>query len=136
VSQWKLSDTFIDIASAKGDASRRECKHLLKECEAHNISVVLTKSISRFGRDTVDTLSGINRLKVVGVRVIFEEESLDTDEVDSNLLILVMESFALAENETRSVNIRMGLAFRAANGTSVLYKRKLNGSPRMKMESL
>ena len=127
MSQWKLSDTFIDIASAKGDASRRECKHLLKECEAHNISVVLTKSISRFGRDTVDTLSGINRLKAVGVRVIFEEESLDTDEVDSNLLISVMESFAQAENETRSVNIRMGLVFRAANGTSGLYNRKLYG---------
>lgn len=61
------------------------------------------------------------------MRVIFEEESLDTDEVDSNLLILVMESFVLAENETRSVNIRMGLAFRAANGTSGLYKRKLYG---------
>jgi len=115
VSQWKLSDTFIDIASANGDASRRESEHLLKECEAHNISVVLTKSISRFGRDTV------------GVRVIFEEESLDTDEVDSNLLISVMESFAQAENETRSVNIRMGLVFRAANGTSGLYNRKLYG---------
>ena len=87
----------------------------------------LTKSISRFGRDTVETLSALNRLTATGARIIFEEENLDTDEVDSNLMISVMESFAQAENESRSENIRMGLAMRAANGTSGLYKRKLYG---------
>jgi len=127
VSQWRLADVFIDIASAKGETPRREFERLIKECEAHNISVVLTKSISRFGRDTVETLSAINRLKAVGVRIIFEQENLDTDEVDSNLMISVMESFAQAENESRSENIRMGLAMKAANGTSGLYKRKLYG---------
>lgn len=127
VSQWRLADVFIDIASAKGEIPRREFERLLRECEAHNISVVLTKSISRFGRDTVETLSAINRLKAAGVRIIFEEENLDTDEVDSNLMISVMESLAQAENESRSENIRMGLAMRAANGTSGLYKRKLYG---------
>ena len=127
VSQWRLADVFIDIASAKGDIPRREFERLMKECEVHNISVVLTKSISRFGRDTVETLTAINKLKAVGVRIIFEHENLDTDEVDSDLMISVMESLAQAENESRSENIRMGLAMRAANGTSGLYKRKLYG---------
>ena len=127
VSQWRLADVFIDIASAKGDIPRREFERLMKECEAHNISVVLTKSISRFGRDTVETLTAINKLNAAGVRVIFEQENLDTDEVDSDLMISVMESLAQAENESRSENIRMGLAMRAANGTSGLYKRKLYG---------
>lgn len=127
VSQWKLSDTFIDIASAKGDSPRREFERMIQECEAHRISVILTKSISRFGRDTVDTLTALNRMKASGVRVIFEEESIDTDDVDSNLLISVMESVAQSENESRSENIRMGLSFRASNGTSGLYKRKLYG---------
>ena len=127
VSQWRLADVFIDIASAKGDIPRREFERLMKECESHNISVVLTKSISRFGRDTVETLTAINNLKAVGVRIIFEQENLDTAEVDSDLMISVMESLAQAENESRSENIRMGLAIRAANGTSGLYKRKLYG---------
>lgn len=127
VSQWRLADVFIDIASAKGDIPRREFERLMKECEAHNISVVLTKSISRFGRDTVETLTAINNLKAVGVRIIFEQENLDMAEVDSDLMISVMESLAQAENESRSENIRMGLAMRAANGTSGLYKRKLYG---------
>ena len=132
VSQWRLADVFIDIASAKGESPRREFERLLRECEAHSISVVLTKSISRFGRDTVETLSAINRLKAAGVRIIFEQENLDTDEVDSDLMISVMEAVAQAENESRSDNIRMGLAHRAANGTSGLYKRKLYGYARDK----
>ncbi|KXG42666.1 recombinase family protein [Tepidibacillus decaturensis] len=136
VSQWRLADVFIDIASAKGEIPRREFERLLRECEAHNISVVLTKSISRFGRDTVETLSAINRLKAAGVRIIFEQENLDTDEVDSNLMISVMESLAQAENESRSGNIRLGLAMRAANGTSGLYKRKLYGYTKDKDEEL
>lgn len=72
-------------------------------------------------------MSAINRLKAAGVRIIFEQENLDTEEVDSNLMISVMESLAQAENESRSGNIRLGLAMRAANGTSGLYKRKLYG---------
>jgi site-specific DNA recombinase len=127
VSQWRLADVFIDIASAKGENPRREFERLMKECEAHNISIVLTKSISRFGRDTVDTLSALKRLKTAGVRVIFEGENLDTDEMDNELMISVMESFAQAENESRSENIRLGLAHRAASGTSGLYNRKLYG---------
>ena len=67
VTQWRLTDVFIDIGSAKGSTPRREFDRLIKECEAHNISVVLTKSISRFGRDMVETLSAVNRLKNAGV---------------------------------------------------------------------
>jgi len=115
------------ITSAKGGIPRREFQRLIRECEAQNISVVLTKSISWFGRDTVETLSAINKPKAAGVRIIFETENLDTDEIDSNLMISVMESLAQAENESRSENIRMGLAMRAASGTSRLYKRKLYG---------
>ncbi len=127
VEQWKLRDTFIDIGSAKAEVPRKEFERMLQECEAHNISVILTKSISRFGRDTVDTLEALRQLKAAGTRVIFEQENLDTDNTDSDLMISVIESFAQAENETRSDNIRMGLNFRAAQGTSGLYRRRLYG---------
>lgn len=127
VEQWKLCDTFIDIGSAKTEVPRKEFERMLQECEAHHISIILTKSISRFGRDTVDTLEALRRLKAAGTRVIFEQENLDTDNTDSDLMISVIESFAQAENETRSDNIRMGLSFRAASGTSGLYKRRLYG---------
>lgn len=127
VEQWKLTDTFIDIGTAKGEAPRREFERMIREAEAHHISVILTKSISRFGRDTVDTLEALRRLKAAGVRVIFDEDGLDTDVVDDDLLISVAESFAQAENETRSMNIRIGLRNRALNGSSGNYRKRLYG---------
>lgn len=127
VEQWKLTDTFIDIASAKGESPCREFERMLHEAETHHISVILTKSISRFGRDTVDTLEALRRLKNAGVRVIFDEEGLDTDVVDDAMLISVAESFAQAENETRSMNIHMGLRNRALNGSSGNYRKRLYG---------
>ena len=127
VEQWKLTDTFIDIGTAKGEAPRREFERMIREAEAHHISVILTKSISRFGRDSVDTLEALRRLKAAGVRVIFDEDGLDTDVVDDDLLISVAESFAQAENETRSMNIRIGLRNRALNGSSGNYRKRLYG---------
>ena len=127
VSQWKLCDAFIDICSAKGESKRKEFERMLQECEAHNISVILTKSISRFGRDTVDTLEALKRLKVAGTRVIFEDENLDTADAANELIISVLESLSQAENENRSENIRLGMSFRAATGTSGFYKRLVYG---------
>lgn len=127
IDQWKLADTFIDIASAKGDLPRREFDRMLREAEEHRISVILTKSISRFGRDTVETLEALRRLKAAGVRVIFDEEGLDTDQVDDTMLISIMESMAQDENETRSRNIRMGLYNRAASGKSGNYRKRAYG---------
>lgn len=127
IDQWKLTDTFIDIASAKGDLPRREFDRMLREAEDHRISVILTKSISRFGRDTVETLEALRRLKAAGVRVIFDEEGLDTDQVDDTMLISIMESLAQDENESRSRNIRMGLYTRAASGKSGNYRKRAYG---------
>lgn len=127
VSQWRLCDAFIDICSAKGESKRKEFERMLQECEAHNISVILTKSISRFGRDAVDTLEALKRLKAAGTRVIFEDENLDTADAANELIISVLESLSQAENENRSENIRLGMSFRAATGTSGFYKRIVYG---------
>ena len=127
VSQWRLCDAFIDICSAKGESKRKEFERMLQECEAHNISVILTKSISRFGRDTVDTLEALKRLKAAGTRVIFEDENMDTADSANELIISVLESLSQAENENRSENIRLGMSFRAATGTSGFYKRLVYG---------
>lgn len=127
VDQWRLADVFIDIASAKGDKPRKEFERLLTECEKHRFSVVLTKSISRFGRDTIDTLTALRRLKSAGVQVIFDEENIDTNSIDSEMMIAVLEAYAQAENESRSGNIRLGLSKLAASGKSGLYQRKVYG---------
>ena len=100
---------------------------MLKDCQSHDLEIILTKSISRFGRDTLEILDALNQLKLLGVRVIFEQEQLDTGDTDSDLMISIIESIAQAENESRSDNIKWGIKQRAAQGTSKLYNRKCYG---------
>ena len=117
----------MDIATSKTGSSRKEFNRMLEDCKAHKLDIVITKNISRFGRDTVETLDALNQLKALGIRVIFEQEELDTANTDSNLIISVIESVAQAENESRSENIKWGIKNRAASGKSKLYDRKCYG---------
>jgi DNA invertase Pin-like site-specific DNA recombinase len=125
--QWLLIDIYMDIASSKIGSSRREFSRMMEDCKSHKLEIILTKSISRFGRDTVDTLEALNLLKTLGIRVIFEQESLDTANTDSDLMISIIEAIAQVENESRSNNIKWGIKQRAAQGTSKLYNRKCYG---------
>lgn len=125
--QWFLADVYMDIATSKTGSSRKEFNRMLEDSKAHKLNIILTKSISRFGRDTVEILDALNQLKQLGIRVIFEQEELDTAKTDSDLMIAIIESLAQAENESRSDNIKMGIKYRAAAGTSKLYDRKCYG---------
>jgi len=125
--KWLLVDVYIDIASSKTGSSRKEFSRMLQDCKSRDIEIILTKSISRFGRDTVEILDALNQLKVLGVRVIFEQEVLDTADTDNDLMISIIEAIAQAENESRSDNIKWGIKQRAAQGTSKLYNRKCYG---------
>ena len=125
--QYVLADVYMDVATSKTGSSRKEFNRMLEDCQSHKLNLVLTKSISRFGRDTVEILEALNQLKQCGVRVIFEQEELDTAKTDSDLMIAVIEALAQAENESRSDNIKMGIKFRAAAGTSKLYDRRCFG---------
>lgn len=125
--KWLLVDVYIDVASSKTGSTRKEFTRMLQDCKSRDIEIVLTKSISRFGRDTVEILDALNQLRNLGVRVIFEQEVLDTADTDNDLLISIIESIAQAENESRSENIKWGIKQRAAQGTSKLYNRKCYG---------
>ena len=127
IPQWLLSDDYMDIATSKTGSSRKEFNRMLADCKSHKLEIVITKDVSRFGRDTVEVLDAFNQLKALNVRVIFEGNSLDTANTDSDLMVAVMESIAQAENESRSENIRWGIKQRAAQGTSKFYDRKCYG---------
>ena len=107
--KWLLVDVYIDIASSKTGFSRKEFTRMLQDCKSRDLEIILTKSISRFGRDTVEILDALNQLRVLGVRVIFEQEVLDTADTDNDLMISIIEAVAQAENESRSDNIKWGI---------------------------
>ena len=117
----------MDISTSKTGSSSKEFNRMLEDCTSHKLDIIFTKSISRFGRDTVETIEALGKLKNADVRVIFEQEELDTANTDSDLMISIIESFAQAENESRSENIKWGIKQGAVSGTSKLYDRKCYG---------
>lgn len=124
---WKLVDIHIDIASAKKDSAHPAFHQMIEECKAGLTDIVVVKSISRLGRDTVEVLDAINTLRESQVRIIFKQEELDTLTVGSSLLISTIEACTQAENETRSDNIKWGIKQRASNGSLGFYRRKCYG---------
>ena len=124
---WFVADVFLDVASAKVGSSRNEFNWMIDECEKGNLDIILTKSVSRFGRDTKEGLEVIRKIKACGTRIIFEADKIDTETVDDELLISVVQACSQAENDWRSENIRFGLKHRAEDGTSGLYSRACYG---------
>lgn len=124
MSQWLLSDVYMDVATSETGALRKAFNRMLDDCRSNKLEIVLTKSISRIGRDTVEILDALHQLKQFGVRVIFGQEELDTTNTDSDLMISIIESFVQVENESRSENIKWGIKQRAVSRTSKLYDRK------------
>ncbi|MCL2079658.1 MAG: recombinase family protein [Oscillospiraceae bacterium] len=124
---WYLTDIYIDIKSAETISSRPEFLRLMKDCRNGEIDLVITRSISRFGRDTVELLTAIRELRELGIAVLFDEEMISTVEADSEFITTIIEAYAQAENESRSANTKRGLVMRAKNGSSGLYKRRCFG---------
>ena len=127
VPKWRLSDIYIDICSGKEKTKRPEFNRMLDDCKKHEIDIIITKNVSRFGRDSVEVLESLNLLTELGVRILFEQENIDTNDIESRMLVSLVEAYVQAENESRSENIRWGIKQKAANGTLKLYQRKCYG---------
>lgn len=126
VPNWSLIDIYIDFHSG-GNDDRRELNRMLSDCRSGIIDTILTKSVSRMARNTLDLLNIIRELRSIGVRIIFDQEDLDSSKYEDELLITLIEAFAQEESYNRSENIRWGLNKRKQDGTSGLYKRKCFG---------
>ena len=100
-----FADEGITGTSAK---KRPEFLHMIRLCKQKKIDIILTKSISRFARNTVDCLKYIRILRELGIAVVFEKENINTLESDSELLITLLGAFAQAESESISANVRWG----------------------------
>ena len=77
--QWLLVDVYMDIASGKVGTSRPGFTRMMEDCKGHKVDIILIKNVSRCGRDTIEVLSSLREIKNQGVRIIFEQEGLDTD---------------------------------------------------------
>lgn len=91
------------------------------------IKLIVTKSVSRFGRNTAEVLAALNMLKSTGVNVFFETENLYSHDGANTLLISIIEAFAQAESTARSENIKWGIYRILNSGESKIFYRKCFG---------
>lgn len=95
---WTMAGTFADKGITGTSAKKREdFMRMIRHCRQKKIDVILTKSVSRFSRNTVDCLYYIRALKQLGIAVIFEKENINSLEEDSELRITLSGAFAQSE---------------------------------------
>lgn len=114
---WEYVGVYADdgVTGTKAEA-REEFNRMLADCEAGKIDIILTKSISRFARNTVDLLSTVRRLKELGISVQFEKERIDSLSEDGELMLTLLASFAQEEVRSLSDNVKWGTRKRFEKG--------------------
>ena len=126
-SDWAFVEVYTDKGISGTNTKKREgFNRMIRDALDGKIDLILTKSVSRFARNTVDTLTTIRKLKERSVAVYFEEQSIDTLDGKGELLITIMSSIAQEESRSISDNVTWGQRKRFADGkVSLGYKQFL-----------
>ena len=114
---WEYAGVYADdgITGTKTN-DRTEFNRMIADCEAGKIDIILTKSISRFARNTVDLLNAVRHLKDLGISVQFEKEHIDSLSEDGELMLTLLASFAQEEVRSLSDNVKWGTRKRFEKG--------------------
>lgn len=104
--EWEFAGLYADegISGTRAD-KRPEFQRMIEDCHKGKIDMIITKSVSRFARNTVDCLDYVRMLKEMGIGVYFEEQNIDTLKSDSELYLVIYAGFAQSESESISKNI-------------------------------
>ena len=124
---WEYVDTFADIGSGRSIKSRPGFKRLMADCESGKIDLIYTKSISRFGRNCVDFLMTLRRLKELKVDIHFQNENIFLLSEEGEFLLTLHAALAQAESEEKSTNIRWGIKRSAMHPDSPAFSRTCFG---------
>lgn len=89
---------------------------MIDECMAGNIDMVITKSISRFARNTLDCLKYIRQLKDKNIPVFFEKENINSMDSKGEVMLMIMASLSQQESQSLSQNVKLGLQYRYQQG--------------------
>ena len=115
--EWELAGIYADDGIAGTNTKKREeFNRMIQDCMDGNIDMIITKSISRFARNTLDCLKYIRELKEKNIPVFFEKENINTMDSKGEVLLTVMASLAQQESQSLSQNIKLGLQYRFQNG--------------------
>jgi site-specific DNA recombinase len=114
---WKLAGIYADDGISGTNVKKRdEFNRMIDECMAGNIDMVITKSISRFARNTLDCLKYIRQLRDKNIPVFFEKENINSMDSKGEVLLTIMASLAQQESQSLSQNVKLGIQFRYQSG--------------------
>ncbi len=121
---WEFVDLYTDEGiSGTSTAKREGFKQMITDALDDKIDLIITKSVSRFARNTVDSLVTIRQLKEAGVEVYFEKENIYTFDSKGEMLLTIMSSLAQEESRSISENVTWGVRKRFSDGkVSVPYR--------------
>ena len=126
--EWQMAGIFADEGITGTQAKKRpEFLKMIRLCRQGKIDMILTKSFSRFARNTVDSLDYIRELRTLRIAVISEKENINTLTAESEMLITIMSCFAQAESESISKNVSWGVRQSFKNGNVPIQYAKLLG---------
>ena len=121
-SLWVFAGIYADEAiTGTLDYKRNEFMRMITDAMEGKFDVIITKSISRFARNTLDTLKYVRMLKEKNVAILFEEENINTLEMAGELLLTILSSVAQQESETISSHVKLGLKMKQQRGELIGY---------------
>ena len=130
-SDWQMAGIYADEGiSGKSKEHRMEFLRMIKDAENHKIDLIITKSISRFARNTTDCIEAVRLLKGLGVGVFFEKENINTLSAESEMVLTILSSIAEKELASMSQNIRWSNQKRFKQGKLQLVTERFMGFDR------
>lgn len=135
--EWTLAGTYADEGISGASAEKRpDFMKMIRHCKKGKIDLIITKSISRFARNTLDSIGYVRKLKAMGVGVIFEKENINTLEENSEVVLTILASLAQEELNSLSLNVKMGKRMAMQEGKVFFqyekcyaYKKGADGQP-------
>ena len=139
---WSFAGMYAEEGvTGTSTRKRMEFQRMIEDAVAGKIDLIITKSVSRFARNTVDSLTAIRQLKEHGVECYFEKENIWTFDAKGELLITIMSSLAQEESRSISENTRWGMRKAFQNGKVFVpfrhflgYDRGANGELQVNLE--
>ena len=135
--KWKFAGIYADKGISGTSVKKRdEFNRMIRACKRGSVDLVLTKSISRFARNTVDCLKYVRLLRELNVDVYFEEQGIHSNQPGAEFYITIYGSLAQSESENISANVRWGKEQSAKQGKVIFqyqsllgYRRGADGQP-------
>lgn len=119
--EWEYVGLYYDegITGTKKHV-RAGLLSLIADCEAGKIEFIITKSISRFARNTTDCLEMVRKLTDLGISIFFEKENINTGSMESELMLSILSSLAESESVSISENEKWSIRKRFQDGTFII----------------